>query len=129
MHQPRRCNGAQQTTPYDGAHLRPSEHRCGVARARYLRYQNDILASHERENQWTPKEEENGLSPNDKGQTHSLREEDSEQKMVKDLCADDYWNRVWIVQEIVQARQIKVCFGKRAMDWPHFIHLVTTKYD
>ncbi|KAK2601599.1 hypothetical protein QQS21_004834 [Conoideocrella luteorostrata] len=48
-----------------------------------------------------------------------------QQEMVKLLCDDQYWTRVWIVQEIGQASQLRVCFGRQAVSWEAFIHLIT----
>jgi hypothetical protein len=55
----------------------------------------------------------------------SVYEGTEQRKMAKDLCADGYWNRLWIVQEIVQARRIAVCFGNEKMKWDDFIDFVT----
>lgn len=50
-----------------------------------------------------------------------------ESDLVRDLCKDKYWQRLWIVQEIGQAEHIEVCFGASyPMSWEHFIHLITT---
>jgi len=50
---------------------------------------------------------------------------DEEREMVMELCADGYWDRLWIIQEISQARQKEVCFGNLAMDWKAFIEIAT----
>lgn len=55
-------------------------------------------------------------SPSDK--------QESERQMARDLIADDYWNRVWIIQEIGRATQLQVCFGTHAMTWDAFIGFV-----
>ncbi|KAF7939705.1 hypothetical protein BELL_1014g00040 [Botrytis elliptica] len=47
--------------------------------------------------------------------------ENEEREMVKVLCADGYWSRLWIVQEIGRARQIEVRFGEIAMSWKAFM--------
>lgn len=44
--------------------------------------------------------------------------------MVKLLCADEYWNRLEIIQEIGQARQLEVCFGRFAKGWDAFMDLI-----
>lgn len=44
-----------------------------------------------------------------------------EQEMVKQLCRDPYWNRLWIIQEIGQAHRLKVCFGRFEKHWRDFI--------
>ncbi|KAF5869646.1 putative het domain protein [Botrytis fragariae] len=51
--------------------------------------------------------------------------DNEEREMVKELCADRYWNRLWIIQEIGRARQIEVLFGEIDMSWKAFIKLVT----
>ncbi|KAF7932568.1 uncharacterized protein EAE98_003867 [Botrytis deweyae] len=51
--------------------------------------------------------------------------ENEEREMVKVLCADGYWSRLWIVQEIGRARQMEVRFGEIAMSWKAFIEMVT----
>jgi hypothetical protein len=49
-----------------------------------------------------------------------------ESDMVKKLYNDEYWKRVWIIQEIGLAEQVEVCFGSSApMHWSSFIHLIT----
>ena len=49
-----------------------------------------------------------------------------EQEMVAELRGDRYWDRVWIIQELGRANQIKVCFGHdSAMGWTQFIALIT----
>ncbi|KAK1622163.1 hypothetical protein BDP81DRAFT_455566 [Colletotrichum phormii] len=49
----------------------------------------------------------------------------SERKMVLRLAKDEYWNRVWIIQEIGHARQRRVCFGKMELSWSGFIKMMT----
>jgi hypothetical protein len=50
---------------------------------------------------------------------------DEEREMVMELCADGYWDRLWIIQEIGRAHQKEVCFGNLAMDWNAFIEIAT----
>lgn len=45
-------------------------------------------------------------------------------EILKKLCSDNYWDRVWIVQEIGQARRINVCFGEVEVDWDTFIRKI-----
>ncbi|RYO97522.1 hypothetical protein DL766_009785 [Monosporascus sp. MC13-8B] len=94
---------------------------------RYLRFQSDIEESQLVRGPTITKAEPSRPSADKDGQAHDAvsGEGSSEREMVRELCADGYWNRLWIIQEIVQARQIKVCFGKLAMTWAHFTHLVT----
>ncbi|KAK7954428.1 heterokaryon incompatibility [Apiospora saccharicola] len=45
--------------------------------------------------------------------------------MVEELYNDEYWRRLWIVQEIGQADHLQVCFGRSApLTWEAFIHLI-----
>jgi len=37
------------------------------------------------------------------------------------LCVESYWNRLWIVQEIMKAREINICFGNNVLPWDQFI--------
>ncbi|KAI1339869.1 heterokaryon incompatibility protein-domain-containing protein [Xylariaceae sp. FL0016] len=55
---------------------------------------------------------------------------ESEYQMVKELCQDGYWHRLWIIQEISQGQgtqynRLKVCFGKLVFRWDLFIHMLT----
>lgn len=45
------------------------------------------------------------------------------ERMAKELYRDEYWNRVWIVQEIGLAKQIEVCFGNASINWSAFVNL------
>jgi hypothetical protein len=42
----------------------------------------------------------------------------------RDACSDEYWDRLWIIQEIGKARRIRVCLGALPMDWERFIDLL-----
>ncbi|TGO60704.1 hypothetical protein BCON_0033g00160 [Botryotinia convoluta] len=50
--------------------------------------------------------------------------DNEEREMVKELCTDGYWNRLWIIQEIGRVRQIEVRFGEIDMSWKAFIEVV-----
>ncbi|KAK1673633.1 heterokaryon incompatibility protein-domain-containing protein [Colletotrichum godetiae] len=63
-----------------------------------------------------------GPSEPDDAHTASLK---IERKMVLKLAKDEYWNRVWIIQEIGHARQRRVCFGKMELSWSDFIKMMT----
>lgn len=56
-----------------------------------------------------------------------MAEEDKLKSMMlaKELYEDGYWNRVWIVQEIGLAKQLKVCLGYFSTSWAHFIDFMT----
>jgi len=56
------------------------------------------------------------------------------QAMARELCADGYWDRLWIIQEITQARgyrgvRIQVCFGRLVMKWKSFMAFVAPHGD
>ena len=50
------------------------------------------------------------------------------------LCLQPYWNRAWIIQEILLARSVTIYFGSRKLPWEVFSSLLekiskTTKYE
>ncbi|GKT51448.1 heterokaryon incompatibility protein 6, OR allele [Colletotrichum spaethianum] len=49
----------------------------------------------------------------------------AEREMVRQLVADEYWNRLWIIQEVGQNESKRVCFGHLEVGWDDFIHFVT----
>ncbi|KAK2043482.1 HET-domain-containing protein [Colletotrichum somersetense] len=49
----------------------------------------------------------------------------AERDMVRQLVKDEYWNRVWIIQEVGQNEMKRVCFGHWEVGWDDFIHFVT----
>lgn len=48
-----------------------------------------------------------------------------EKQMAKSLLEDGYWDRLWIIQEIAQARVLKVSFGMWDWTWNNLIHFLT----
>ncbi|KAM5356930.1 hypothetical protein ACJ41O_003576 [Fusarium nematophilum] len=48
-----------------------------------------------------------------------------QRRMAADLYNDEYWKRLWIIQEIGLAKKIKVCFGNSTVEWSLFIHFIT----
>ncbi|KAF5691709.1 het domain-containing protein [Fusarium circinatum] len=56
--------------------------------------------------------------------TDSTQTKSSERNFAEKLYNDDYWNRVWIIQEIGQAQKIKVCFGNSAAEWKQFTQFI-----
>lgn len=47
------------------------------------------------------------------------------QQAIQDVSGDEYWQRVWILQEIGKARKIQVCFGSAGpLDWDCFVRHV-----
>ncbi|KAG7075390.1 HET domain-containing protein [Colletotrichum scovillei] len=62
--------------------------------------------------------------------SHPRGENDSaslilQRKMMLQLAKDEYWKRVWIIQEIGLAQNRRVCFGTTAMYWNDFITTMT----
>lgn len=49
----------------------------------------------------------------------------TQQKMVRHLRTDPYWDRLWILQEIGKARQLRVCYGNETFSWDDFMNLMT----
>ena len=49
----------------------------------------------------------------------------NQRRAVIDLCGMAYWRRVWIVQEIMLARNINVRSGRKVMEWACFERMVT----
>ncbi|KAH7144129.1 heterokaryon incompatibility protein-domain-containing protein [Dactylonectria estremocensis] len=54
-----------------------------------------------------------------------LSEKAQQRRMAEELYNDGYWNRLWIVQEIGLANDIKVCFGNSAVEWTQFLHFIS----
>ena len=45
-------------------------------------------------------------------------------RIEEELYSDEYWARVWIVQEIGKARKIQVCVGEGGMAWDVFVQMI-----
>lgn len=45
--------------------------------------------------------------------------------LAKELYKDEYWSRVWIVQEIGLAEQLEVCLGHCSTSWTNLINFMT----
>ena len=43
----------------------------------------------------------------------------------KFLCYRDYWNRLWIVQEVVTAKDVMICCGSDAQTWENLLSTTT----
>jgi hypothetical protein len=52
---------------------------------------------------------------------------ESSEILLSEMCNRDYWNRVWIVQEIGKARVIRIHYGTETVDWDTFIDTLKTK--
>ncbi|OAQ60465.1 heterokaryon incompatibility [Pochonia chlamydosporia 170] len=56
--------------------------------------------------------------------------EENLQKTIQDVAGDEYWKRVWILQEIGKARKIRVCIGSGdALEWDRFVKHVEKHSD
>ncbi|KAK4247159.1 heterokaryon incompatibility protein-domain-containing protein [Corynascus novoguineensis] len=76
--------------------------------SRYAEFQSDLAAkeSHKPE----------GGSPQ--------RDNSIQREMIQTLQKDEYWGRLWIIQEIGEAKQLRVCFGDMSASWDVFMDLL-----
>ncbi|CAG7566000.1 unnamed protein product [Fusarium equiseti] len=56
--------------------------------------------------------------------TDAARNSPAERILAEKLYNDNYWKRLWIIQEIALAQKIKVCFGNVATEWRQFTHFM-----
>ncbi|KAL2144730.1 hypothetical protein VTI28DRAFT_8668 [Corynascus sepedonium] len=47
-----------------------------------------------------------------------------QREMILTLQNDEYWGRLWILQEIGQAKRLRVCFGNTTTSWEDFVNLL-----
>jgi hypothetical protein len=45
-------------------------------------------------------------------------------KAVENLWIQEYWKRVWVIQEVVVANEILVCYGYRTIPWEKFSKVI-----
>lgn len=45
-------------------------------------------------------------------------------RAIGNLFDQEYWRRVWVVQEIVVASKVLVCYGRRSVKWEKFSRLI-----
>lgn len=50
-------------------------------------------------------------------------------KAIGNLWDQEYWKRVWIIQEVVVASEILVCYGRRSIEWEKFSKLIQLLVD
>ena len=43
--------------------------------------------------------------------------------IIRDICGNSYWTRLWIVQEIGLARSLRICWGRDHIEWDDFASL------
>lgn len=65
------------------------------------------------------------VSTNEKETTNNSGGRSEERQLAEALLGDEYWNRLWIIQEIARARVLKVSFGTWDWTWDNFIHFLT----
>lgn len=44
------------------------------------------------------------------------------------ICSNEYWNRLWIIQEIGKARRLIISFGQELIDWQLFMETITLSW-
>ncbi|KPA41268.1 hypothetical protein FLAG1_05828 [Fusarium langsethiae] len=54
----------------------------------------------------------------------AARNSPAERSLAEKLYKDNYWKRLWIIQEIAHAQKIRVCFGNSVTDWNLFTHFM-----
>lgn len=50
-------------------------------------------------------------------------------KAIGNLWNEEYWKRVWIIQEVVVAREVLVYYGDRAIEWGKFSRVIKKLLD
>ncbi|TIC91658.1 Heterokaryon incompatibility protein 6, OR allele [Colletotrichum higginsianum] len=95
--------------------------------SKYSRYQKSLTEIEVSNivNPTSKPEEEIPDAAGDRGEETQTEASKVEREMVRQLVADEYWNRVWIIQEVGQNEMKRVCFGHMEVGWDDFIHLVT----
>ncbi|CAM1503060.1 Fc.00g078360.m01.CDS01 [Cosmosporella sp. VM-42] len=95
---------------------------------KYEKYQSNMnfsdLQSQDSSLKTTDRIGSSGLVGNDPSLVN-YKCKNEEREMVKDLMKNEYWHRVWIIQEIGRAREMQVCFGNLDLAWDRFIALIT----
>jgi len=52
-----------------------------------------------------------------------LQFSEAELKAIDSLCSREYWSRLWIIQEVILAKDVLLCCGNQALEWS-FFHFV-----
>ncbi|KAL5090227.1 hypothetical protein Trisim1_004747 [Trichoderma cf. simile WF8] len=81
--------------------------------SKYTEFQNEIIDELKLEKSERP------------GEDSSQSINNAQQKMVRHLRTDPYWDRLWILQEIGRAKKLRICFGNNTFSWEHFMRLIT----
>ncbi|TGO83344.1 hypothetical protein BPOR_0661g00070 [Botrytis porri] len=59
------------------------------------------------------------------GHTQQYRDQRSLFNYLMVICSNEYWERLWIVQEIGKARKLIISFGQELIDWQRFVETIT----
>lgn len=65
-------------------------------------------------------------SPSSLGQA-IFSESELETLLVQKLVRDEYWTRLWIIQEVGQSRKRQVCFGHSAIEWDELMASIASQ--
>ncbi|KAJ4414465.1 hypothetical protein N0V82_007914 [Gnomoniopsis sp. IMI 355080] len=96
--------------------------------SKYTEYQKHLTPENVQNNP-APTKDDSGassqVSTDEEETTNGSGVRSEEKQLAEVLLGDEYWNRVWIIQEIAQARVLKVSFGMWDWTWDNFIHFLT----
>ncbi|THV46282.1 hypothetical protein BGAL_0398g00040 [Botrytis galanthina] len=59
------------------------------------------------------------------GHTQQYKDQRSLFNYLMILCSNEYWKRLWIIQEIGKARKLTIFFGQELIDWQRFLETIT----
>ncbi|TGO54625.1 hypothetical protein BCON_0104g00220 [Botryotinia convoluta] len=59
------------------------------------------------------------------GHTQQYKDQRSLFNYLMIVCSNEYWKRLWIIQEIGKARKLIIFFGQELIDWQRFVETIT----
>ncbi|KAF7934970.1 uncharacterized protein EAE98_003015 [Botrytis deweyae] len=59
------------------------------------------------------------------GHTQQYKDQRSLFNYLMVVCSNEYWKRLWIIQEIGKARKLIIFFGQELIDWQRFVETIT----
>ncbi|TGO35106.1 hypothetical protein BHYA_0170g00180 [Botrytis hyacinthi] len=59
------------------------------------------------------------------GHTQQYKDQRSLFNYLMIVCSNEYWKRLWIIQEIGKARKLIIFFGHELIDWQRFVETIT----
>ncbi|TGO29531.1 hypothetical protein BPAE_0014g00830 [Botrytis paeoniae] len=62
------------------------------------------------------------------GHTQQYKDQRSLFNYLMIVCSNEYWKRLWIVQEIGKARKLIIFFGQELIDWQRFVESITLNW-